>query len=405
MQWTIDTRPKKLDDLYGLEGLKKYIKNCQLKNDWPTAMMLKGKFGTGKTTVAMIVSATMNCEYPDKDGNPCGVCSSCKSIFEEKFDRDVILIDGGTTGKAEVTDIIDTFTSTGPLRDKKKVIIIEEIQELSTAAKDSLLKKLESSRKNIHYILLSMELQGLSGFGSRCASPVIFKPIPTKDIMMFLHEFMKKHKYWNDPKIPDEFKLKGLSAIAQASGGSYRQALQTLETCIKSEYFTEKEITDNLDIINEESAASLLLRFLNKDKSSLKEIATKNPFDFFNLSYAIISNAYAYKLFDYLENDYIDSFVANTKALANHENFSLLVEAYRELAPQSKPFLRKADLLMMLSKLFEKILEKDSRNGSINIDNTKCSLNYSHYYDRVVSDSKTQNSISIPLKTRKIAQE
>ncbi|MCA1807778.1 MAG: AAA family ATPase, partial [Actinobacteria bacterium] len=150
-QWTISRRPQTLDQMYGLENIKRYFYERAKTEDWPKAVLLRGQFGNGKTTTAKILAAMMVAQEKDRKGNPLWTCPSTKAILEERYDRDVMLIDGGQSSKSEVIDQIREFIATPPMFDKRKVIIIEEVQELSTAARNSLLKTLEHPREKIHF--------------------------------------------------------------------------------------------------------------------------------------------------------------------------------------------------------------------------------------------------------------
>ena len=132
-------------------------------------------------------------------------------------------------GKDEIIETVNNFSSLPPFKDKKKVIIIEEIQELSTKAKNSLLKTLEMPKKNVHFIFTSMENMASSGLTSRC-EVFKFKPATTLEIMYYLKEIMDKEivdgvSLWDRQDIPMEFKTEGLKAIADSCDGSYRAAL------------------------------------------------------------------------------------------------------------------------------------------------------------------------------------
>ena len=353
-QWTISKRPQTLDELYGLENIKRYFYERARTEDWPKAVLLRGQFGNGKTTTAKILAAMMVAQEKDRKGNPMWTCPSTKAILEERYDRDVILIDGGQSGKADVVDTIREFIATPPMFDKRKVVIIEEVQELSTAARNSLLKTLEHPKEKIHFILLSMEYGGASGFASRCV-PFNFKKQSTKEIMLFLKAMMESEGLWDDENIPQEFKFQGLGTIAQTSGGSLRQALQVLELCISGQYFTAQEIEDNLGFMSEATIIQLLMQLLEADDSVWAGLTKYDPFEFFAIAFKIVSDAQMFALSGFLADESNQFFVQNTKMVANHPGLPKLIETLTTLAPISKPFLRKSELLVYFGLLFEEM--------------------------------------------------
>ena len=70
-------RPKCFDDVVGQDFVIKTLKNS-IKNDKIShAYMFFGPRGIGKTTIAKILSRTVNCLNPN-DGNPCEKCENCE---------------------------------------------------------------------------------------------------------------------------------------------------------------------------------------------------------------------------------------------------------------------------------------------------------------------------------------
>ena len=352
MQWSITRRPQTLNDLYGLGNIKTYFYQKAKTKEWPKAVLLRGQFGNGKTTTAQIIAQMMVCENPAPNGDPCGHCAQCDAVINERFDAAVEMIDGGQSGKADIVERVTDFNQS-PTFYKRKVMIIEEIGELSTAAKNSLLKILEMPKPNIHYILLSMEYGGASGLASRCV-PFNFRKIPTKELMMYMKQVMEKEGLWKDESIPDEFRMKGIATIAQVAQGSLRQALQLLETCIIGKYFTAQEIVDNLGVADESMVIDTLLKLCDgADPDVFGELQKYEPFDFFALGYKIVADAAIFKASGYLADEGNQFFVNNTKMLAGKTSFPTLLDAFNKLAPNSKPFLRKSELACAMLEVYQ----------------------------------------------------
>jgi len=337
--------------MFGLNNIKTYFYEKAKTRDWPKSVLFRGQFGNGKTTAALLFAQAMVCQHPATNGDPCGVCPECDSIINERFDAAVQMIDGGQSGKADVVEQVSEFAN-GAFFAKRRVMIIEEIQELSTAAKNSLLKILEMPRENVHFILLSMDTGGVSGLASRCV-PFNFKKVPVKELMMFLKQTMEAEGLWGSADIPDEFRMKGLATIAQVSQGSIRQALQLLETCIIGKYFTSDEIVDNLGIADESMVIHTLLSLCDgTDPEVWGELQKYEPFEFFALGYKIVSDAAVYTASGYLANEGNTFFENNTKALASKSALPALLDAFNKLAPNSKPYLRKSELISAMIPVY-----------------------------------------------------
>lgn len=237
--------------------------------------------------------------------------------------------------------------------DSRKIVIIEEVQELSNAARNSLLKTLEQPKDKIHFILLSMEDIAMSGFGSRCV-PFVFKRLSVKDLMFFLKKTMEDQGLWESDDIPVEFKTKGLATIAQSSRGSIRQALQLLELCITGQFFTAEEIVNNLGFVDEASAWDILIRLLALDDGVWGHIVKFKAFDFFAISYSLMANAAMYRTSKFIEDESNPWVVANIKKVGSANSFPYFLSAFDEIAGMSKPYLRDAEFISKLTQAFAK---------------------------------------------------
>jgi DNA polymerase-3 subunit gamma/tau len=361
MQWTISKRPTILDDLYGCDNVKSYFyKRIAAGEDFPTATLLSGQYGSGKTTAAKIIAKMMTCKNPKPNGDPCNECADCKAVDEETFNRDVMMVDGGNSGKADIGDKIPAFTLGAPIRGKRKVVIVEEIQELSQAAKNSLLKALESPRKKVHYIFLTMENPSSSGFLSRCV-PFKFKFVPIVDLMKFMACILKEENLWDT--VPAEFRTEGLLILAQNSNGSIRQALNNLELCVTSGYYTKEQIEENTGMYNEAAFIDIIIGMMNGDSSEALFNAVMDPSDYlatFNLMMKVVSDGVSYKAFGRVPGD--NSFFAKQAAqLTSNENFELVKESLLDLYYRSNAYPRKAAYVCAMSGLVAKCKENRAK--------------------------------------------
>jgi DNA polymerase III delta prime subunit len=400
MQWSITRRPRTLNELYGLNNIKTYFYEKAKTKDWPKAVLLRGQFGNGKTCAAQIIASMMVCQHPLPNGDPCGVCPECDAIINERFDAAVQMIDGGQAGKADVVEQVSEFAN-GAFFSKRRVMILEEIGELSTAAKNSLLKILETPKENVYFILLSMETGGASGLASRCV-PFNFKKIPVKELMLFLKQTMEAEGLWVDASIPDEFRMKGLATIAQVAQGSIRQALQLLETCIIGKYFTSQEIVDNLGIADESMVIHTLLGLCDgADSEVWGELQKYEPFEFFALGYKIVSDAAVYRASGYLANEGNTFFENNTKALAAKAAFPALLGAFDNLSPNSKPFLRKSELVSAMVPVYTYNRDQQAMHarGGTGLIEGRSTVNLNNHIDTLTADTPVPTR-TIPVRTR-----
>ena len=361
-QFTIAYRPKTLDEVRGQDQIIKDLRRRQREDTWPKAMLFQGPFGTGKTTLAQIVAAMM--EACDKQGNPDWEHPSNKSILRETFDRDVERVDGSQFSKADLVDFT-AHLKMRPMYDKRRIIIIEEADQLSTAAINALLKVMESPQPNVHFILLSMEEKGIPGaIKSRCQVYKV-KPLSIKDIMLTLHNVMIKSGYENDKNIPTSFKVEGLGEIAKTSGGSMRTALSNLERCLSAGIFTKEAIQKEFFVVDETSTLNVLrgILGLSTEESMWSTLSKSNPQEIYNYMTSILASALMYDVSGYLENDYFENSYRELLSYKK-DDIVLAYELYDMLENSpclNKAYMRKADLIGVISQFYKKVASMKNR--------------------------------------------
>jgi DNA polymerase III subunit gamma/tau len=364
MQLSIALRPRKLDDVYGQPAVIKQLKKRSETNDWAHAMLLKGMTGTGKTTVAQIIAMMLNCgaifvddkrqkiPYVQHYGSPCGNCASCHSIIEERFDRDTIRLDGGIAGKEDIVDF-SSLVEGAPMYDKNKIFIIEEADQLSTKAKNALLKLIEKPMKNVYFILLSMVSNGISKpIMDRCQT-YNFWAFTKKDVMLALQSDLKRVGLWGKEGIPMTFYTDVIPAIADSSQGSLRSAIQAVESCMAGEFYTLEEARQNLGIVSGAVINEMLLNLLDVKPAFFTVLEDVDLQEFFNLSYAILASAASYRITRQTKNEYFEE---QTKALSQHSNLMDVLRVFDEI--QAAPYLKKS---LLISKIAQYYINKKGR--------------------------------------------
>ena len=206
-QYSIVYRPHKWEDVYGQDVVVGALKRRVLSDNYPKATLLVGPFGTGKTTIAEILAACMQASLPD--GNPDWNHPSNKPILNETFTRDTQRLDGSRIGgKGDVVEFT-SILKVKPMYDRKRILIIEEADQLSSAAQNALLKVLEDPDANTHFILLSMnDKNGVSAPIKSHNQENYIKSLKTADLMKAMKHVMEVSGDWQSDAIPDEFKLK-----------------------------------------------------------------------------------------------------------------------------------------------------------------------------------------------------
>ena len=223
-------RPVTLDDLVGQEAVAKTIYNSIKLNKTPNAYLFHGIRGTGKTSIARIIAKGLNCKNGIEKLCKENLCENCKAITNSNH-LDVIEQDCATaTGIDSVRDLIE-FCRYPPSSSKYKVLILDEIQAMSKAGAQSLLKILEEPPKYVRFIFCTTEIKKiLVTMLSRCSR---FDLSRIKFDQLF--NYIKKINTLENGNISDD----ALKLICKCSEGSVRDSLSLLDrallSCSKSE--------------------------------------------------------------------------------------------------------------------------------------------------------------------------
>ncbi|MCA8940713.1 MAG: DNA polymerase III subunit gamma/tau, partial [Planctomycetes bacterium] len=150
-------RPQTFSDIIGQDHIKTALSAAIDKNKVAHAFMFAGSRGTGKTTSARILAKALNClsnDGPTKE--PCGTCAACKEIADSR-DMDVLEIDGASNNGVEQIRELRSVIDNRPVRDRYRIIIIDEVHMLSIAAFNALLKTLEEPPPHVKFIFATTD--------------------------------------------------------------------------------------------------------------------------------------------------------------------------------------------------------------------------------------------------------
>ena len=147
--------------LLGNEETKERLGKSISLGTVPHAFLIGGPRGSGKTTLAIEMSAAFNCEgRSDFDTPlPCGSCNSCKRIYAGNFPDIKILRkdkDRATIGVGAVKTFREDMYLSSTESDYK-IYIIDDAHTMTPEAQNSLLKVLEEPPRRVYLILLADE--------------------------------------------------------------------------------------------------------------------------------------------------------------------------------------------------------------------------------------------------------
>ncbi len=226
-----DYRPLKMSDVLGQEAAVETIK-AQLKSgDVPQVNLFYGCHGCGKTTMARILARAVNCEHPSEDGEPCGVCEACTS---KDAGGDIVEIDAAANNGVADVDRMVRLLQYQPYHNKR-VVILDEVHNLSKAAFDHLLKPIEEPPKDVIFIFCTTEEKKVPAtILSRCVNKIAFKEVDDAIISERIKEICETEGI--------SITEGGLGLLVKEARGSMRDALSALEQVSYGGEITEAKV-------------------------------------------------------------------------------------------------------------------------------------------------------------------
>jgi DNA polymerase-3 subunit gamma/tau len=211
----------------GQEHVVRTLQNAVEQGKVHHAYLFVGSRGTGKTSMAKILAACLNCDgvsdppTPDRPTtSPCGKCDSCVAIANATS-LDVIEMDAASNNS--VDDIRDLREKVGyaPVSGRHKVYILDEAHMLSPQAWNAFLKTLEEPPPRTIFVLATTEAQKvLPTVVDRCHRFDFGRPT-VEQVTTVLQRVSEKEAIDVDRG--------ALALIARHATGSFRDALGTLE--------------------------------------------------------------------------------------------------------------------------------------------------------------------------------
>ncbi len=157
---TLKYRPQVFADLVGQDHVTQVLSAALDSGRVAQGFLFTGARGVGKTTSARILAKALNCSNRGKSAEPCGTCTSCTEIAAG-VSLDVLEIDGASNrGIADVQALRESvrFAPTGG---RYRVVIIDEVHQLSGDAFAALLKTLEEPPAHLVFIFATTDPQKL----------------------------------------------------------------------------------------------------------------------------------------------------------------------------------------------------------------------------------------------------
>ena len=223
-------RPRTFADVVGQEPVVRTLRGAVERGRVHHAYLFVGSRGTGKTSMAKILAACLNCERVVVGGAgegpsgsqsmPCGECESCRAIAAARS-LDVIEMDAASNNSVEDIRELRESVAFAPVSGRSKVYILDEAHMLSQAAWNAFLKTLEEPPPDTVFVLATTEAQKVPAtVVDRCHRFDFQRPTVEQ-----IAGVVRRAAQAEGIELPPE----AVAAVARAATGSFRDALGTLE--------------------------------------------------------------------------------------------------------------------------------------------------------------------------------
>jgi DNA polymerase III subunit gamma/tau len=215
-------RPRTFAEVVGQEPVVRTLRNAVQRDSVHHAYLFVGSRGTGKTSMAKILAACLNCERGPTI-EPCGTCESCVSIARASS-LDVIEMDAASNNSVDDIRELRESVAYSPVSGRSKVYILDEAHMLSTAAWNAFLKTLEEPPPNTVFVLATTEANKVPAtVADRCHRFDFHRPTVEQ-----IASVVRRAAQAESIEIPPA----AVAALSRSATGSFRDALGTLEQIV-----------------------------------------------------------------------------------------------------------------------------------------------------------------------------
>ncbi len=219
----------KLADFVGNSAIKRRIEDMTVSGRLPHAVIIEGAEGSGRRTLAGILSRIAVCLG---ESRPCGVCSACRAADSP----DVTVVE---PIKANITvdqiRAVRDATYIKPNQSAKRVFIIPNAQLMNVQAQNALLKVLEEPPATVMFILTCEYTRQLLGTVVSRSAVLTLSPLEHGEAQRYIAENYPQYSEQEIESACVDATIGG--ALATLSGGKRytNEAATAIEAMLEGE--------------------------------------------------------------------------------------------------------------------------------------------------------------------------
>lgn len=215
-------RPQSFSDIIGQQAVVRTLQNAIEQNRIHHAYLFSGVRGVGKTTTARIFAKALNCQNGPKP-EPCNECTICREITEG-IDLDVREMDAATHSGADDVRDLRELMQFQPVRDRRRVFIIDEVHSLSPQAWNALLKQIEEPPTHVIFMMATTEMHKVPATILSRVQRLAMRKITGVEVVERLAEICQAESIAADRE--------AIEMIARRGEGSVRDSISLLDQVI-----------------------------------------------------------------------------------------------------------------------------------------------------------------------------